>query len=104
MPRRPRRTLTAEFKFGLVLALLRGERTKAELCTEHAISPQQLSLWQEQLLAGGPKLFARPGPTAAEAQRVAELERLLGQQTAELDLLKKTLRRAGSLRPSGGSW
>jgi transposase-like protein len=44
------RKFTAKQKLELVLTRLRGERSIAELCREHAISESLLRRWREQAL------------------------------------------------------
>jgi transposase-like protein len=50
MPRRARRTFTPEFKAEVVLALLRGEQSHAELYRLHQLSPGLLSPWKQTFL------------------------------------------------------
>ena len=44
MARRPRRTFTAEFKAKVVLNLLAGTTTPAEVCRKHQLSPSLVAL------------------------------------------------------------
>jgi len=89
MPRRSRRTFTPEFKAKVVLEALAGTASHAELCRRHQISPSLLALWKATLLERLPLVFAADEQRSAEAARVAELERLVGQQALELAVLKK---------------
>jgi transposase-like protein len=95
MSRRKRRTFTAEFKFETVLEALRGEKSAAQLCREREISETLLSRWKQDFLSKGPELFENKanGSASALEARIAELERLVGRQALELEVLKK----AGSL-------
>jgi transposase len=92
MPRRARRTFTPEFKAQVVLELLRGERSHAELCRQHQLSPNLLSLWKQTFLERLPLLFQAEEQHGREDRRVAELEQLVGRQTLELEVLKKASR------------
>ena len=70
MPRRPRRTFTAEFKAKGVLDLLAGNTTQAEVCRKHQLSPTRLALWKATLLerlptVSRPTTAGRPRPTAS---------------------------------------
>ena len=89
MPRRSRRTFTAEFTAKVALDALTGAASQAELCRRHQISPNLLSLWKATLLERLPSVFQADEQRSAEAARVAELERLVGQQALELAVLKK---------------
>lgn len=45
------RTFTPEFKAQIVLEVLSGGKTAAELCRQHSIKPQLLSDWKASFLA-----------------------------------------------------
>jgi transposase len=92
MPRRARRTFTAEFKAQVVLELLRGERSHAELCRQHQLSPNLLSLWKQTFLERLPVVFQADEQRAQEDRRIADLEQLVGRQALELEVLKKASR------------
>ena len=91
MSRRRRRTFSAAFKFDTVVEALRGEKSAAQICREREISENLLARWKQEFLERGAELFARngQGPVAAAEQRVAELERLVGRQALEIEVLKK---------------
>ena len=92
MPRRARRNFTPEFKAQVVLDLLRGERSQAELCRLHQLSASLLALWKDAFLERLPLLFRADEQRSQEQQRVADLEQLAGRQALELELLKKASR------------
>ena len=92
MPRRARRTFTPEFKAQVVLELLRGERSPAELCRAHQLSPNLLSTWKQTFLERLPLVFQADEQRSQEDRRVAELEQLIGRQALELEVLKKASR------------
>jgi len=102
MARRPRRTFTAEFKAKVVLDLLAGNTTQAEVCRKHQLSPTLLALWKATLLERLPTVFQTDDRRTAEADRIAELERLVGQQALELSALKKVSTWAGGTPPTAG--
>jgi transposase-like protein len=92
MPRRARRTFTPDFKAEVVLALLRGEQSHAELCRQHQLSPNLLSLWKQTFLDRLPFVFQADERREHEDRRLADLEQLVGRQALELELLKKASR------------
>jgi transposase-like protein len=89
MPRRPRRTFTAEFKAQVVLDLISGRHTQAELCREHQLSPSLLALWRDAFHERLPLLFEGEERLSQERARIAQLEQLVGRQALELEILKK---------------
>jgi transposase len=84
------RKFTAKQKLELVLASLRGEKSIAELCREHAISESLLRRWREQALEAASERFAdgeQRSQAAEQRRRIAELERALGRKTYEAEIL-----------------
>ena len=97
-----RRQYTPQFKLQVVLELLRGARSAAQIAREHGIGPDLLSRWRDVFEARAPHLFQDGRAEAsAEAARIAELERRVGQQALELAVLKRGSA-SGSPRRSGG--
>jgi transposase-like protein len=89
MPRRKRRAFTAAFKTQVVLDLITGRRTQAELCREHQLSPSLLTLWKATFHQRLPLLFEGEEQLRHERARIAQLEQLVGHQALELEILKK---------------
>lgn len=89
---RKRRTFTAEFKTERVLEVLTGDFTPAEVCRRHQLSPQQLADWKAEFLANAAVVFQRDHESELLAERVHELERVVGRLTLELDAAKKVSR------------
>jgi transposase len=85
-----RRKFTAEFKAQVVLELLSGAKSSAELCREHQIASSVLADWKTIFLTRAASVFDHAeSPSSQDGSRVAELERLLGRVTLENDILKK---------------
>jgi transposase-like protein len=104
MARRSRRTFTPEFKAKVVLDVLTGSARPAEVCRKHRISPSLFALWKATLLERLPVVFRADEPHSAEAARVADLERLVGQQALGLaDLKKASTWLSGAATSGGGS-
>jgi transposase len=89
---RTRRKFTAEFKSGVVLQVLSGERTVAEVCREHELTAQMVSDWKAQFLAGAAQIFEKGNAGSEEAVRIAELEQMVGKLTMQLEIAKKASR------------
>lgn len=86
---RTRRKFTAEFKSQLVLQVLSGERTVAEVCHEHELTAQMVSDWKAQFLEGAAQVFEQGKAVSQEQARIAELEQLVGKLTMQLEIAKK---------------
>ncbi len=84
-----RRRFTGEFKAQVVLELLSGAKSAAELCRQHQLSPQLLGQWKSELLARAPQIFEQDQVRSVEQERIAELERLVGRLTMQLEIAKK---------------
>lgn len=97
MAKRIKRSFTAAFKSEIVLAILSGSRSMAEICREHRLKPELVSLWKKTLLNRLPSVFAKSSGDEHAERRVAELERLVGRLTLELSCAKKV----SALLPSG---
>ena len=96
------RSFTAEFKAQVVMSVLTGDRTVAEICRLHQLSDTVFYRWKAELLAALPRIFdPDPGLVAAQA-RIAELERLVGRLTLELEVSKKALTALPSLPSRNG--
>ncbi len=101
MPR-PRRSFPAEFKAQVVLELLSGSASQAELCRKYNIKPQLLGYWKAAVLERLHTLFQEDPQTAQDQLRIAELEQLVGRQAYELEILKKVSRMLPGLGSSNG--
>lgn len=93
MARQKRRTFSAEFKFETVLEALKGEKSAAEICRERAINENLLSRWKQEFLHQGAEVFRRGEQSSAVTAdlnaRIAELERMVGKLTMQLEISKK---------------
>jgi transposase len=87
-----RRSFSAEFKAQVVLEILTGAKSVAQVAREYSIKPELLSRWKADFVANASKLFENGAATKAadpQAERIAELERLVGRMTLETEILKK---------------
>lgn len=98
---RKRRNFSAEFKSQVVLQLLSGEKSQAELCREHQISGQLLNTWKSHFLAHASSVF-ESNTHSPEQERVAELERMVGRLTMQLDIAKKASTLRHGMSPRNG--
>ncbi len=90
-----RRVYTRELKLAVIRELENGRRLP-EVARQLEVSPKTIEAWQTTWRKRGELAFPGHGQRAlitplTEMQRMAELERKIGQLTVENDLLKKAL-------------
>ncbi len=96
------RSYSPEFKQQVVEELLAGAKRPGQLCREHGLDFSTVRKWREQYTQQGVAAWSAAAvrtSAAASAQedKIAELERIVGQLTVENMVLKKALQRAQSL-------
>src|SRR5579859_696142 len=100
---RKQRQFSAQFKFETVMETRRGEKPIAQVCRERQVTDWLVYKWRQEFLEKAPGLFETKQAAAStqndQAERIAELERLVGQLTMENALLKKAA--VGSQQPGG---
>ena len=89
MPKRRRRSFTAQFKAQVVLEVLSGLRSQAEIARQHKLKPELIARWKETALDSLETLFRGGEQRDQEQDRIAELERMVGRLTMELEVAKK---------------
>jgi transposase len=84
---------SSEFKSEVVLSILRGEASAAELARQHGIHESLIHKWKRQFLEAGCQSFEDGRSVNAKEIRlekeVERLTRLLGEKVIELDVAKK---------------
>lgn len=98
-----RRIFTAEFKAKVVLEIISGSKSQAEACREYSLKADLLSHWKSQFLSNASKVFEGPSEADPQQARIAELERLAGKQSLEMEILKKALTLLPQVRRKGES-
>ncbi len=97
MPKR-RRTFSAEFKAKVVLEMISGEKGLMEASREYGIKDTLLSRWKQEFVTHAAELFEPAGEVQERDRKIAELERMIGRLTMQLELSKKVLSYASSRR------
>ena len=81
--RRTRRTQTPAFKARVALAVIREDRTMAELCKQFEVHVSQITRWKQQLLEGAADVFG--GGSQPVPVDLAPLHAKIGQLALEND-------------------
>ena len=95
-----------EEKLEIVLAALKNEASKAELCRQRGIAPMSLDAWIKKFLESGK---AGLGGGGAEQSQQAEIEKLrkenqrLAHELSERDLDIRILKKVTGQMPLSGS-
>ena len=89
MPKRRRRSFTPQFKAQVVLEVLTGQTTQAEAARQHKLKPELVARWKDVALGGLEALFEGEPQDGQDQARIAELERMVGRLTMELEVAKK---------------
>jgi len=85
-----RRKFTKDFKQTAVSRLNSGQSV-GEVARALEVHPSDLHRWKRELQEHGEQAFIGVGKKRADESRVAELERKIGQQSMEIDFLKRAL-------------
>jgi transposase-like protein len=101
MPKR--RKFTPQFKARIALAALCGAQTPAQLCKQHRLTSGQLSQWRKELEQNAHLAFGGGQQEELKA-RIAELERMVGRLTMQVEILKKASTLLDVPRADEGRW
>ena len=88
---RTRRNFSAEFKAKVVLEIISGNKSAAEVCREYNLKPDLVSHWKNEFLAKAAQVFENGAKVDPQQARIEELERLAGKLSLELEVAKKAL-------------
>lgn len=99
-----RREFSAQFKWETVLEGLRGEKSVAQLCRERDITDSLYYKWRDEFMEAAPQIFVdkRHKEHDETTERLADLERLVGRLTMELEIAKKASGLLGSRWKANG--
>lgn len=88
-----KRKWTDEQKLKVVLDMLSDKYSQAELSKNHQVHPNQIKAWADIFKERAPRIFSNPGLSSRDNpyKKIEELEGIIGKQTVELTVLKKTL-------------
>jgi transposase len=95
-----RRNFTPDFKAKAVLDVLMGVKSNGEVCREHRLKPEVLSRWKTDFVENAHLVFHSDEQRSQEQARIAELERLVGRLTLELEVAKKVSQNLAAMNRS----
>jgi len=95
--RKPRRTMDDTLKTKIVLEALKENMTVNELASKYDVHPNQISTWKRQFLENASSVFSGDKAAAQELQELRDerekLHQQIGQQTMDIEFLKKNLKK-----------
>ncbi len=101
MPKRKRRLYDASFKMRVVLEALKEMKTLAELASEFDVHPNQIRNWKTEFLDKASEVFSGNKADQDTLRSLTEerdtLHQRIGQQSMEIDFLKKSLKKLNLL-------
>ena len=99
-----RRKFGAEFKTKVVLELIAGKKSLGEASREYQIKDSVLSRWKQEFLERASQIFEEPQAESEKDVRIAELERMVGRLSMQVEVQKKVVSYAGLLHKSDEQW
>ncbi len=104
MAQRKRINRSPELKASIVLEVLTGKLSVAQAARKYKIKDSVIYGWRNDAIDKLPMVFTAQSAHDEGQQKVEDLERLIGQQAVEIELLKKAGRWLSRLsRSSDGS-
>lgn len=97
MTRRKRRTYDDQFKAKVALEAIKETKTLSELASQYDVHPNQIRNWKDEFLENAAVVFGGDKDAKAENQDLKkereDLHKRIGEQTMEIDFLKKSLKK-----------
>jgi transposase-like protein len=89
-----RKTFGKEFKAKVAFEALKGDKTTAELSSEHGVHATQIAQWKKELREKLPSLFAsKADPEGKQKEKLIDnLYKEIGELQVENNWLKKSCR------------
>ncbi len=78
-----RRSFMPEFEAQVVLEVISGNQSAAEVCRQYNLKSQLLSRWKAEFIENAARVFQSDEQRSQEQARIAEQERLVGRQALE---------------------
>lgn len=99
--RKPRRSMDDVFKTRVVLEALKESITLNELASKFEVHPNQIRTWKTQFLENASSVFGGNKDASQEIKTLKNeremLHQVIGQQTMDIEFLKKNLKKLNLL-------
>lgn len=95
-----RKSFSKSFKAKVAIEAIRGEKTINEIASIYEVHPTQIAQWKKLALENLPEAMGDGRSKEVRSQHEMDEDKLhqkIGQQTIEIDFLKKKLRQLGLL-------
>jgi transposase len=69
--------------------LISGKKSMSEASREYGIKDSVISRWRQEFMECAPQIFEAPDGRDAQAEQIAELERMLGRMAVQVEMAKK---------------
>jgi transposase-like protein len=83
---------SSDYKLNLVLETLKGDKSMAQIASEHGMHPRQILRWKNKLLNEAESIFQDQRTQQTDPDK-EKLLSIIDQLTTELEFLKKKLKR-----------
>jgi transposase-like protein len=101
MGRRKRKTYDDHFKTKVALEAIKESETLAELASRYDVHPNQIRNWKSEFLKNAVAVFGGDKDAKAENKELRkerdDLHKRIGEQTMQIDFLKKSLKKLNLL-------
>ena len=85
------RKWTGDEKLAIVMEGLKDKKSVVDICREHQVSQTLYYKWRDRFLEGGRKgLDHSASGEEAHRAEVEKLQRIIGKQVIQIEILKKT--------------
>ncbi|MFO7741035.1 MAG: transposase, partial [Anaerolineae bacterium] len=68
------RRYSEKFKFQVVMEVLAGDKSQAQVAKAYGVHPNTVSSWKSIFMEKGPEVFARDSVVSEYERRIADLE------------------------------
>jgi transposase-like protein len=88
-----RRRFSAKIKGQVAIEAIKNDSTIEELAQRFDIHPTQVKAWKSDLISSAERIFDKKSCNNTDKKLIVELMQKIGQQSVEIDFLKKNFMR-----------